>query len=157
MRAGAEVGELALLIEAYDGVLGQVLYELDLVGLVLIGHELDGLGARQLEALYGQLLLAYLAHLGLYLLEHLGGEGDVGVDVVVEAVLDSGAYRQLALGIQALHRLGEDVARGVAVGVAVFPVLEGVKVFLLVHFQCLQNENAPLTTARGAITRTVPP
>ena len=133
MRAGAEVGELALPVETDDGVLGQVLYELDLVGLALLLHELDGLGAGQLEALDGQLLLADLAHLSFDLLQHLGSEGDVGVDVVIEPVLNGRADGQLALGVQALYRLGEDMAGGVAVGVAVFLVFKGVLVFLLVH------------------------
>jgi hypothetical protein len=55
VRAGAEVSELALFVERDDGVLRQIVDELDLVGLVLLLHELDGLFARQLEALHLQL------------------------------------------------------------------------------------------------------
>ena len=65
MRTGAEVGELALLVEADDGVLGQVVDELDLERLVLLLHELDGFRARQLKALELELFLADLAHFGL--------------------------------------------------------------------------------------------
>ena len=133
MRAGAQIGELALLVEAYGRIFRQIPDELDLVGLVLLLHELYGLFAGQLEALYGQLLLAYLAHLCLELLEDLGGEGDVGVDIVVEAVVYSRADGQLGLGVQALHRLGEDVAGAVTVGIPVLFVFKRVKAFLLVH------------------------
>ena len=133
MRAGAQIGKLALLVEAYGRIFRQIPDELDLVGLVLLLHELYGLFAGQLEALYGQLLLAYLAHLGLELLEDLGGEGDVGVDIVVEAVVYSRSDGQLGLGVQALHRLGEDVAGAVAVGIPVLFVFKRVKAFLLVH------------------------
>ena len=58
MRAGAEVGELALLIEADVRVGGQIVDELDLERLVLLLHELDGFLARQLKALELELFLA---------------------------------------------------------------------------------------------------
>ena len=141
VRAGAEVGEFALLIETDDRVLRQVLYELHLVGLVLLAHEGKGLRAGQLKALYGQLFLADLAHLGLDLLEHLGGEGHLGVYVVIKAVLDRGADGQLGLRIQALYRLGEDVARAVPVGIAVFFVFKSV--FFLVHDYPPVNGSTP--------------
>ena len=131
VRAGAEVRELALLIEADGRVLGQVLDELDLVGLVLLAHEGEGLLAGQLKALYGQLFLAYLAHLGLDLLEELRSKHGLGVKVVVKSVVYRRADGQLGIREQALHGLGEDVARRVAVGIAVFLVFKGV--FLLVH------------------------
>ena len=60
VRIGAEVGELALLVEADDGVLGQVVDELDLERLVLLLHELDGFLARQLKALELELSLQIL-------------------------------------------------------------------------------------------------
>ena len=60
MRACAEVGELALTVEADDGILGQVVDKLDLIGLVLLFHELYSLGAGQLEALELELLLHIL-------------------------------------------------------------------------------------------------
>ena len=43
MGTGAQVGELALLIEGDVGVLGQILDQLYLKGLRLLLHELDGL------------------------------------------------------------------------------------------------------------------
>ena len=147
VRAGAEVGELSLLIEADGLALRQVLDELHLIGLVPVRHELDGLFARQLEALDGQLLLADAAHLLFQLLQHLGGEGHVAVYIVVKAVLNSGAYGQLALRVQALDGLGQDVAGGVAVGVAVFLILKGVFVFFHVFYLPL-NEKHPRAAAR---------
>ena len=129
--AGAEIGELALPVKADMRVGGQVLYELDLVGLVLLLHEGYGLVAGQLEALKGQLLLAYLAHLGLELFEHLRREGAVGVYIVVKAVVDRRSDSELALRVQALHGLGKDVARCMAIGIAVFLVFK--RVFFLVH------------------------
>ena len=137
--ACAQIHKLALLVEAYGGVLGQVVYQLDLVRLIALLHELERLVAGQLEALDGQLLLAYLAHLGLELFKDLRREGHVGIDVVVETVVNRGTDGQLCLGVQALYRLGEDVAGGMTVGVAVFLVLKRVQVFLLVHLQYLQK------------------
>ena len=108
------------------GVLGQVVDQLHLVGLVLLLHELDGLFPGQLEALQLQLLLADLAHLGLDLLQDLRGEGEGGVHVVVEAVVDGGADGQLYIGIEMLDRLGEDVGTGVPVSLAILFVFKGV-------------------------------
>ena len=51
MGAGAQVGELTLLIEGDVGVLRQILNQLYLKGLLLLLHELDGLGPGQLEPL----------------------------------------------------------------------------------------------------------
>ena len=126
MRAGAQVGELALLVEADDRVLGQVVDELHLVGLVALLHELDGLFPGQFEALQLQLLLADLAHLALDLGQDLRGEGDGGVHVVVEALGDGRADGQLHVGVQALDGLSQDVGAGVPVGLAVLLVFKGV-------------------------------
>ena len=113
---GAQVGELALLIEGDVGVLGQVVDQLHLEGLALLLHELDGLLPGQLKPLQLQLLLADLPHLGLDLLQVLGGEGEGGVHVVVPALVDGGADGQLHLGPQALDRLGHHMGAGVPVG-----------------------------------------
>ena len=126
MRAGAEVNEVALTIEADRGVLGQVVDELDLVGLLALFHEPDGFLTRKLEALKLQFFLADLAHLGLEFLQNLGRKRFRGVEVIVEAVIDRRADGKLDLGVQALHRLGEDVAGRVAVGVFEFFVLKRV-------------------------------
>ena len=89
---------------------------LDLVLLAALLHELDGLGARQLEGRELEVLLHDLLHLVLD-----GGQvvvGDLGalgkVDVVVEAVLGGGAIGKVGLGVQALDGLRHDVGGGVA-------------------------------------------
>ena len=130
MRTGAEVDEFALTVEGDDGILRQVVDELDLVRLIALLHELQRFGARELKALETQLFLADLAHLGLELFEHLGRERLGAVKIVIETVLDGRADGQLHLGVQALHGLGENVAGGVTVGISVSLVFKGV---LIVH------------------------
>ena len=132
MGTGAQVGELALLVEGDVGVLGQVVDELHLEGLALLLHELQGLSTGQLEPLQLQLLFTNLPHLRLDLLQVLGGEGEGGVHVVVPALVDGGADGQLHLGPQALHRLGHDVGAGVPVGLAVLGIFKGK--FVVFHF-----------------------
>ena len=126
---GAEVGELALGVEADDRVLRQVVDELHLVGLALGLHVGDGLGSGLFGALQMQALLADLLHLGLDLLQVLVGEGEGGVKVVVPAQVDGGADGQLHLGPEALDRLGHDVGAGVPVGLAVGFIFKRVNVF----------------------------
>ena len=130
MRAGAEVNEFALAVEGDNGVLRQVVDELDLVRLIALLHELQRFGAREFKAFETQLFLADLAHLGLELLEHLRRERLGAVKIVIETVLDGRADGQLHLGVQALHSLGENVAGGVTVGILVGLVFKGV---LIVH------------------------
>ena len=129
VRAGAQVHELALLVEGDMGILRQVVDKLHLVGLFLLLHILDGLGAGQLEALQLQLLLADLPHLRLDLRQVLRREGEGRVQVVIEAVVDGRADGQLHLRPQALHGLGQDVGAGVPVRLAVLLVFKRVDVF----------------------------
>ena len=129
MGAGAQVHELTLAVEGDDGVLRQIIDELHLIRLFLLLHEFDGFGAGQLEALQFQLFLADLAHFGLDLLQIAGGEGEGGVQIVIEAVVDTGADGQLHLGMQALDGLGQHVGAGVPVGLAVLLVFKGIDVF----------------------------
>ena len=137
--AGAEVGELALLVEGDVGVLREVVDELHLVGLLLLLHELHRLLTGQLKALQLQLLLADLPHLRLQGLQVLGGEGTGGIEVIVEAVVDAGADGQLHLRVQALHGLGQDVGAGVPVGLPVLGIFKGVQV-LVAHGNWLLSQ-----------------
>ena len=132
MGAGAEIRELALLVEGDMGVCGQVVDKLHLVGLCLLLHELQSLLPGQFEPLQLQLLLADLPHLCLDLLQVLRREGEGGVQVVVPALVDGGADGQLHLRPQALHGLGHHVGAGVPVGLAVRRILKGKLVVL--HF-----------------------
>ena len=158
MRACAEVGELALTVEADDGILGQVVDKLDLIGLVLLFHELYSLGAGQLEALELELLLAYFAHLGFDLLHYLRGEGEWRIHIVVEAVLDSRADGKLHLGVEALDSLSQNMGAGVPIGVAVLRIFKAELVFVFVHDLVLHHKyhlpgkakKHPRRSAKGA-------
>ena len=129
--ACAEVGELALLIEADGRILGQVVDELDLKGLVLFLHELDGLGARQLKALELELFLADLAHLGLDLAEVLRREGERGEQVIIETVVDARADGELYLGPKALDGLRQHVGAGMPIGLTVLGIFKRELVFFV--------------------------
>ena len=131
VRAGAEVGELTLLIEADVRVGGQIVDELDLERLVLLLHELDGFLARQLKALELELFLADLAHLRLDLLQMLRRKGAGSAQIVVEAGLDAGADGELHLGPQALDRLRQHMGAGVPIGLAVLGIFKAVLVFFV--------------------------
>ncbi|SCJ66831.1 Uncharacterised protein [Anaerotruncus sp. 2789STDY5834896] len=110
--AGAQVAEVALFKEGdllpLTGVLGD---ELQLVGLVF--HQLSGLIRRQLKSLQRQRRLYDLFHLGLDLFQVLGGKGLLQVKIVVKAAVDSRADGKLGIGVQVLHRLGQNVRGGV--------------------------------------------
>ena len=123
--AGAQVHELALLVEADNCVFGQVIDEFHFIGLALLLHEGDGLRPGQLEPLQLQVLPLDLLHGLLDLLEVVGGEVEGGVEIVVEPLLGGGADGQLHLGPQPLHGLGQDVGSRVPVGPAAALVLKG--------------------------------
>ena len=124
MGTGAQVGELALLVEGDGSILRQILDQFHLIRLALLLHELNGFLAGQLEALQLQLLLADLPHLGLDLGHVLRGKGKGCVHIVVPALLDGGADGQLHLGPQALDGLRHDVRAGVPVSLAVFLIFK---------------------------------
>ena len=128
VRAGAQIHELALLIEGDVGVLRQVVDQLHLIGLFLLLHILDSLGAGQLEALQLQLLLADLPHLRLDLRQVLLREGERRVQIVIIAVVDGRSDGQLHLRPQPLHGLGQNVGAGVPVRLAVLLVFKRIDV-----------------------------
>ena len=114
VRADAHVDVLALLEEGDARVLVEVADVLDLVLLAALLHELDGLGAGQLEGRELEVLLHDLLHLGLD-----GGQVVLGellvaqIDVVVEAVVGRRTVGEVGLRVQALDGLGHDMGRGV--------------------------------------------
>ena len=91
-----------------DVALGRV-DELDLVGLVLRHEALLGLVGRDLLALPGAALLQLAPDLGLDPLEILLANRLGELEVVVEAVLDRRADRDLHARIEPAHGLGEQV------------------------------------------------
>ena len=125
MRPAAEIGEVApisMLSVERDVALGGV-DELELVRVVR--EELPRLVARDLAALPAAAFLQLAPDLLLDPLEILLPDRLGEVEVVVEAVLDRRADRQLHARIEARDRLGEQMRRGVAqhgkrVGVAVW-------------------------------------
>ena len=123
--AGAQVHELALLVETDNCVLRQVPDQLHLVGLALLLHEGDGLLPGELEPLQLQILPLDLLHGLLDLLEVVGGEVEGGVEVVIEPVLGGGADGQLHLGPEALDGLGQDMGGRMPIGPAAVGVVEG--------------------------------
>ena len=129
MGACAQVGEIALRIEGNDRVLGQVVDQLHLVGLVFLLHVGNGLGTGLLAADDGQTLLADLLHLRLDLGKMLGSEGEGRVKVIVPALVNGGADGQLHLRPQALDGLRHDVGAGVPVGLAILRIFKGELVF----------------------------
>ena len=115
VRAAAEVDEAVLLVERDLLALGQRLGDLDLVRLALRREARHGVLARRHDALVGvRAALEDRAHLVLDARE-IGLAGRLGeVEVVVEAVLDRGADRDLGAGPEVLHGLGHQVRGGVA-------------------------------------------
>jgi hypothetical protein len=119
VRPAAQVGERPVRVQRDGrraGVRDQVLDQLDLVRLVLGPEAREGLGHRDVlvhERLVG---LDVLAHLLLEAIELGVGERDVlgELEVVVEAVLDRRADRDLHAGIELERRGGQDVGRVVA-------------------------------------------
>ena len=118
MRACAEVCEIALAEEAYRGILGQVVYQLCLVGLAHFLGKLQCLFAGKSEALELDIFLYYFLHFGFDFREVVLGEGGFAVEIVIEAVGDGGTYRELRVGIEVLYCLRENMRRGVAEGMS---------------------------------------
>lgn len=102
MRACAQVRELTLRVERDDGILRQVVDELDLIRLTERLHIGHGLGARLLAADEGELFLADLLHLGLNGVEVLLREAEVCIKIVVPAAVDGRAMASLTCGYRRL-------------------------------------------------------
>ena len=123
VRAAAEVEPVALAVEAdllarRDGG--------DDLGLVVLAQPLEGLDrlvARHHAALDRQVRGGQLLHPGFEFLEVLGGEGPLVGEVVVEAVLDHRADRDLRVRVDRLHGLCEQVGGRVAEDLEAFGVL----------------------------------
>ena len=169
VRTGAEVGELALLVEADDGILRQVVDELDLERLFLFFHKLDGLGARELKALELELFLADFAHLGFDFGEILRREGERSEHIVVETVVDARADGELHLGPEALDGLRQHMGAGVPIGLAVLGIFKRKLVFFVdldffrhviyLHFHLRVQKSSTPDVLRGEAFNysTVPP
>ena len=114
VRAAAEVLPLALLVDLQILALWDHVDELDLERLAALGEPALGLFARPVFLGEGAVARDDLAHALLDGREILGRERLGAVEVVVEAVLDHRADRDLRAGPQSLHRLGQHVGGVVA-------------------------------------------
>ena len=114
MRAAAEVGPVALVVEL-DLLVGRNgVDQLDLERLALPLEEALGRVAAHRRLHERPVARDDLAHALLDRREILGGERDRTEEVVIETVLDHRADRHLRVGPQRLHRLGEHVGGVVA-------------------------------------------
>src|ERR1051325_3393337 len=109
MRAAAEIEPLALAIHGQSLIAGDALDDLDLVLLADLVEHAHGLVARPLLAAYREIARHDLGHLLLDAAEVGVAEGAVGGEVVVEAVLDDRADRDLSPGKELLHGHGHGV------------------------------------------------
>ena len=108
--ADAHIDIVALLVEADDGILGQVADVLLLILGVTVVHELDGLVPGQDEGLDGQVRLDDLLHLFFDGFQVLVGQLLVAeVHIIIEALLGSGTIGKVRIGVQMLDGLGHNV------------------------------------------------
>ena len=113
VSARAEVDELALLVEADLRILRKVDDELDLVDLAPGLQVVYRILPRHGVCLELEVLLHDLLHLGLDLLEVVGDETALLVEIVVESVVNSWSDCQFGSGVQPLHRLSHNMGSGV--------------------------------------------
>ena len=113
MLPAAEVEERPLLLDA-DRLAGQILDELDLVGLIVLAEISERLLARPLAVDEGMLRRDAGAHALLDGGQVLRRQRTRQLHIVVEAVLDRRADGEARAGKEVLHGLGQHVRRAVA-------------------------------------------
>ena len=114
MRAAAQVFERAFAVQRHVFIARDAGDDLGLVGFAQAFEVFDGLIARQHAAHHGLVLGGQLAHLFLDGDQVLGREGALVGKVVIKAVLDHWANRDLRFREKLLHRVGQQVRRRVA-------------------------------------------
>ena len=123
VRAGAQVGEVALSVDAQLPALGGILFhQLQLV--ILAGKDLAALFHGDGAAHDGLIGLHQLLHLRLNGLEVGSGQRAAHLNIIVPAVLQGGADAELRLGEQVLHGLGHHMGGGVPEGVLAVGVVK---------------------------------
>ena len=103
VRAGAKVGKVSLLVERYCFALGEVVYKLNLVRLVL--HKLKSLVTRQFKTFDFEVFLCDFLHFSFKSVQILACEGVLGVKIIVKSCINSGADSKLGIGIQPFYGL----------------------------------------------------
>ena len=115
VRTGAEVDEIAVLVEADLLAFGDILEAPEFVAFLAEFLDfLNGFLAGAFDAGELLVLLDDLFHLGLDGFEVGGVELLVEIDIVVEALICGRADVQLGLRVEAQHRGSKDVGAGVA-------------------------------------------
>ena len=100
MRTRAQVRKITLAVEGKHLIFRQITDQFHFIRLVLLLHEGDSLIAGQGETHFAVILLDDMLHLFFDLFKGLGRKRLFHVEVVVEAVFDRGADRQLGIGVQ---------------------------------------------------------
>jgi len=114
VRTCAQVREVALLVEGDGFALACVfLAEFNLVGFALFFEVLYSFVGSHCEVFEAYGLLNDLLHFCFDFCQGVGGEGLLGVEIIVEAVLDSRAYGELCRREKALYCLSQNVGGGV--------------------------------------------
>ena len=115
MRAGAQVHEVTLTVKRNLRVLGQIPYQLRLIRLLFVLHELDRFRPRQGKFIQLDALFDDLLHLRLQGIQILSGKRSV-VKIIIKSRVDAGADGKSGLREQALHRLRKHMGGSVANG-----------------------------------------
>ena len=109
MRSCAEVCKLALLIEGYFLTLRDSVDEQYLIRLALFFHEFLCFIAGKCETFYFEVFLDYLFHFGFDFFKLLCRKCHVGVEIVIEAIINSGPDCELDFGIKTLYSLRKNM------------------------------------------------
>ncbi|MPM57573.1 hypothetical protein SDC9_104395 [bioreactor metagenome] len=135
VRAGAEICKIALLIKRDLLPFGQLLNELNFIGLSHLFGKCNGLGPGQREPLDGLIVLHNFYHFGLKLFEVFRRKGGFHVDIVIKSALNRGPDGELCLGIEPLYGLGQYMGAGVPEGLLAGRMLKGDKFHRTVFFK----------------------
>ena len=133
VRTSAQIGEVALFIEADYSVFRQVIDELNLVGFFQLFHKFDCFCTRQFEAFQFQLFFADFTHFAFKSSQIFRSEGSRSIEVVVEAVVNAGTDSQFNFRMQTFHSLRQYVGASMPIGFAIFFIFKGIQ-FFFSHF-----------------------
>lgn len=126
MRAGAQLREFPLFVEGNRLALLRMLAdELHLIGFVFLLHNLNRIIRRKLKPLQRQRFLHDFFHFGFNFGERLRGERLFRVEIVVKAVVNCRADRELRLWIQPLDRLRHNMGGRVPEGALALRIVKG--------------------------------
>ena len=124
MRAAAQIDEVLLPVSGDNGI-PHVLKELHLVAFSHAAEEVDGLLPRHLDALQRDVGTHDLVHLLLDPRQILLAEFAPDIEVIVEPVLNSGAYSESGLRKEPFDGMSHHVSGRVPVNVAGLRGVEG--------------------------------